>query len=75
MNRKYLDIFNFYGDRDRDLWESWKIHLEVKFRQSVVFFLSELEKIDYIRDYCKGIAFNVIKIRVDPASSDLYIYI
>ncbi len=32
MNRKYPDIFNFYGDRDRDLWESWKIYLEVKFR-------------------------------------------
>ncbi len=75
MNRKYLDISNFYVDRDRDSWESWKIYLEVKFRQSTVLFLSELEKIDYVRDYYKGIAFDVIKIRVDPASSELYIHI
>ena len=51
------------------------MYLEVKFSQSVVLFLSKLEKIDYVRDYCKGIVFNVIKIRVDSASSDSYIYI
>ena len=75
MNRKYSDIFNFYGDRDRDSQESWKIYLEAKFRQSTVLFPSELEKIDYVRDYYKGIAFDVIKTKVDSASSDLYTYI
>ena len=46
--------------------------MKAKFRQSAVLFPSKLEKIDYVRDHCKGIAFNVIKIRADPASSDLY---
>ncbi len=75
INRKYLNIFNFYGDRDRDLQENWKTYLEVKFRQSTVLFLSKLEKINYVRDHYKNMVFNVIKTRVDPTSSDLYTYI
>ncbi len=51
------------------------MHLEAKFRQSVVLFPSKLEKIDYVRDYYKNIVFDIIKTRADPASSDLYIYI
>ena len=35
-------------------------------------FLSEKDKMDYIRDHCKLIVFDVLKARVDLLSEDLY---
>ena len=36
-------------------------------------FLVEKDKINYIRDYCKSIAFNVLKVYIDLLSEDLYV--
>ena len=40
-----------------------------------MLFLTELKKIDYIKDYCKFIAYNVIKIKVDKDLTNLYLII
>lgn len=70
-NKKYPDVPDYYGDKD--LWDSWRFHLDAKFRQSAILFSSEHDKMDYIRDHCKSIAFDVIKIRADPLSENPYI--
>ena len=49
------------------------MHLQAKFRQSAVLFLTEYEKMDYIRDHCKIIAFDILKARADPMSDDPYV--
>ena len=61
----------FYGAKDQ--WDPWRFHLDAKFRQSAVLFPTESDKMDYIRDHCKAIAFDVIKARVDPMSEDPYV--
>ena len=43
---------------------------DVKFRQSAILFPTERDKIDYIRDHCKSIAFDVIKARADPINTE-----
>ena len=62
-NTKYPNIDNFNGDTDVDNYDSWRLHVEAKLRQSAIMFNSEQDKIDYVRAYCKGSAFNVIKDR------------
>ena len=69
-NKKYPDVPYFYGEKER--WDEWRFHLDAKFRQSAVSFPTERDKIDYIRDHCKSIAFGVIKARADPLSEDPY---
>ena len=49
------------------------MHLFIKFRQSVVKFFIELNKIDYVKDYCKDIVFDVIKTRANMSYSNSYI--
>ena len=70
-NKKYSDVPLFYGAKDQ--WDAWRFHLDAKFRQSAVLFPSEIEKMDYIRDHCKGIAFDVLRARVDPTSDDPFV--
>ncbi|KAM0800222.1 hypothetical protein BDR22DRAFT_973071 [Usnea florida] len=69
-NKKYPDVPYFYGEKEK--WDEWRFHLDAKFRQSAVSFPTERDKIDYIRDHCKSIAFGVIKARADPLSEDPY---
>ena len=70
-NKKYSNIFYFYGDKEK--WDEWRFHLNFKFRQSVVLFSAEKDKINYIRDHCKLIIFDILKARADPLSEDLYV--
>lgn len=72
QNKKYPDVPNFRGEDDREDWDQWRMHLETKFRQSSILFGSEQDKIDYIRDHCKGTAFNVIKARANPKYEKAY---
>ena len=58
-NKKYPDVPMFNGDRKQ--WDSWRLHLYTKFRVSAMLYPSEKDKIDYIRDYCGEIPFNIIK--------------
>lgn len=46
--------------------------MESKFRQSAVLYTCEQDKIDYIRDYCKETAFEVIKTKADPTSPNAH---
>lgn len=69
-NKKYPDVPYFYGEKEK--WDEWRFHLDSKFRQSAVLFPSEKDKMDYIRDHCKSIAFDVLKARADPLSEDPY---
>ena len=72
-NKRYPDIKDFHGNsNDRDTWDSWKLHLRAKFKASAILFPSEWDKIDYIRDHCKSIAFEVIKARANPDSDNPY---
>ena len=61
----------FYGAKEE--WDGWRFHLDAKFRQSAVLFPTEKDKMDYIRDHCKSIAFDVLKARADPMSNDPYV--
>ena len=71
-NKKYPDVPDYYGDKAE--WDSWRFHLDTKFRQSAVLYPLEQDKMDYIRDHCKAIAFDVIKTRADPMNTtDPYI--
>lgn len=67
-NRNYPDVPDFYGDKAK--WDSWECHLDTKFRQDAVLFPTEHDKMDYIRDHCKSIAFDVIKARADPVHTE-----
>ena len=69
-NKKYPDVPYFYGDKEQ--WDEWRFHLDSKFRQSAVLFPTEKDRMDYIRDHCKSIAFDVLKARADPLSEDPY---
>ena len=70
-NKKYPDVPLFYGSKEE--WDGWRFHLDAKFRQSAVLFPTERDKMDYIRDHCKSIAFDVLKARADPLSDDPYV--
>ena len=39
------------------------MHLDFKFYKSVMLFLIERSRINYIRNYCKFTAFDIIKVR------------
>ena len=73
LNKRYPDVPDFHGTHDRNTWDSWRQHLKAKFRQSAVIFPSEYEKIDYIRDHCKSVAYDVIKSRADDDALDPYL--
>ena len=60
-NKYYPDVPDFYGDRSK--WDSWKLHLDAKFRASGLLYPTHQSRIDYIRDHCKSTAFDVIKAR------------
>lgn len=69
-NKKYPDVPLFYGNGDdREKWEGWRLHLESKFRQSAILYACEQDKIDYIRDHCKDTAYEVIKVKANPANA------
>jgi hypothetical protein len=40
--------------------------LKTKFRQSAILYNNEKDKIDYIKDHCKNLIFDIIKARADP---------
>ena len=46
--------------------------MNFKFKVNTILFLIEQSRIDYIRDYCKSTAFNVIKARYLRDVPDLY---
>lgn len=69
-NKKYPDVPFFYGEKEK--WDEWKTHLNMKFRRSAVLFPNEKDKMDYIRDHCKDIAFNVLRARTDPTHRNAY---
>lgn len=69
-NKKYPDIPYFYDEKEK--WDEWRFHLDSKFRQNTVLFPSKKDKINYIRDHCKSIVFDVLKARVDSLSEDPY---
>ena len=69
-NKKYPDVPYFDGEKEK--WDKWRFDLDSKF---AVLFLTEKEKLDYIRDHCKAIAFDVLGARADPLSEDPYITI
>lgn len=48
------------------------MHLQSKFYHSATLFKTEATKLDYIRDYTDGIAFEVIKDKADPTSTNPY---
>lgn len=72
MNKRYPDVTDFHGTHDRETWDSWRLHLDSKFRQSAILFPTEAEKMDYVRDHCKSTAFKIIKARADPKHPDPY---
>ncbi len=65
-NNKYPDVKDFHGkDDDRNMWDSWKMHLKSKFMMSWELFDTEISKIVYIRDHCKDTAYDIVKGRAD----------
>ena len=58
-NKYYPDVPDFHGDPEK--WDSWRLHLQLKFRASAMLFPTEQARIDYICDHCKSVAFNIIK--------------
>lgn len=72
-NKKFPNISLFYGNvDDREKWEEWWLHLESKFYQSTILYICELDKINYIRDHCKDIVFDVIKPKANLISANVY---
>ena len=60
-NKYYPDVPEFHGDHDK--WDSWRLHLQSKFRASAMLVPTEQARIDYICDHCKSIAIEIIKTR------------
>ena len=73
-NNKYPNVKNFHKtDKNKHIWDFWQIYLESKFIQNWELFEIEIFKILYIRDYCKKITYNVIKIKTNLKNLDYYI--
>ena len=73
-NKKDPKVPFFYGHvEDRERWERWQLHLKSKFCQNIILYICEQDKIDYIRDHCKDIAFEVIKAKANPISANAYL--
>ena len=63
----------FYSNaEDKKKWEGWRLHFELKFRQSAILYLYKQDKIDYIRDHCKDTAFELIKAKTNLKSANGY---
>ena len=72
-DNKYKDVSEFKGTEGSRFYDSWRTHLYAKFRRSWELFEDEQSKIDYIRDHCKEVAYDVIKERsIDPTNEDRY---
>ena len=71
-NNRYPDVPDFHGTHDKGDWESWQMHLDSKFLASWELFPTEYSKINYIRDKCKDVAFDVIKIRAKLSTPGHY---
>ena len=61
-NNYYPDVPEFHGDRDKR--DSWRLHLQSKFRASAMLFPTEKARIDYICDHCKFIALISLRLAV-----------
>ena len=70
FNKHYPDVSDFHGDPTK--WEAWQLHLDAKFRASARLFPTEQSRIDYIRDHCKSIAFDIIKTRCRIGNENPY---
>lgn len=70
FNENYPDVPDFHGDPTK--WEAWQLHLDAKFRASAMLFPTEQSRIDYIRDHCKSIAFDIIKARCRLGNENPY---
>ena len=63
----------FYNNaEEKEKWEGWQLYLESKFHQNAILYTYESDKIDYIRDYCKDIAFEVIKAKANSIFANRY---
>lgn len=70
-DKKYPDVEKFYGDKE--VWESWQLHLYTKFYKSWSLFPNETDKIVYIRDHCKKLAWNIIRARSKASTHNPYL--
>ena len=72
-NREYPDPNPFHGNsEDKQTYTQWKMHLHSKLRISASHFPKQRDRIGYVLDHTRGIAFKTIKTRADPCSNDPY---
>ena len=63
------------NDKNREIWDFWKIYLKSKFIISWELFKTKIIKILYIRDYYKETIYNIIKARANLDNLDYYIIV
>ena len=70
---KWPDVKEFHGTEGSKFYEAWCTKLNSKFRNSWELYPDEQSKIDYIRDHCEDVAYDVIKARsVDITAPNYY---
>ena len=68
---RYKNVENFYDDVKK--WKLWRLTLMFKLNRNWKSFLIERSRIEYARDVCKVVAFDIIEFRVDLNVSNCYI--
>ena len=63
---KQREIPLFYGDRDRNEYESWRMAILARFKNFPLHFTTEGIKLDFIRESLRGTAFRIIEARINP---------
>ena len=67
---KYQNIFYFYEDHVE--WKRWKSHLKTKIESDSWQFLIEKNKVYYVKNYCKELAWNTIEHRANYDNLNFY---
>ena len=68
---RYKNVENFYDDVKK--WKLWRLALMFKLNRNWKSFLIERSRIEYARDVCKVVAFDIIEFKVDLNVSNCYI--
>ena len=68
---RYKNVENFYDDVKK--WKLWRLTLMFKLNRNWKSFLIERSRIEYVRDVCKIVAFDIIEFKVDLNVSNCYI--
>ena len=72
FNIKWSNIFKFNEKNDFETWKIWRMKLYIKIQRDFRLFHFVDFDIDYVKNHCENIVWNIIEIRANSMSQNFY---